>query len=424
MLDYKERVHNILSSVHIADICNVRSYGSSTCPLCGGVGKFSVWNNTHYKCWRSSCALNEGGDTIALYRALNPSISFTEALKSLEATGNIFYEKSSKGLKERSRVLEACLDKYSYYLQHSTKALEYMAGRGFSAESCLKYGIGFAPSFNSLRAAGLDAKVLEQQGLLKEGREYYVNRIIFPIYDQEGHLVHFTGRYLGDVPLDEAGEPRLPRYKDSQAVASLIQGTKSYLVFENYLSGYRDDYLVVAEGYPDALSLKDCGIQTVGLLGLEKLTQQATKLSKFKKVICVFDNDFFDIDHPTHPLQYKSWIRIIPQLVELQMILPNTEFLTWMVPSLLRTKSGPPLECKDLNEWVVKSALSSKDIKSTIDTGATSLITSLIEQRGADVSNHHMLIKLVAATGRGKEELNKFISPLLSPIDYALSALC
>ena len=67
------------------------------------------------------------------------------------------------------------------------------------------------------------------------------------------------------------------------------------LVFEDKLDSYVSvsDTLILVEGYPDSFTLYQQGFHVVGLLGLEALSKQASKFSKFSKVICVFDNDKF-----------------------------------------------------------------------------------------------------------------------------------
>ena len=96
---------------------------------------------------------------------------------------------------------------YHFYLLHTQEgheALEYLYQRGLDLNFVQLFEIGFAPKNPGLLQAALhalhfDDTTLEEVGLLSSAqkgarREFFVNRIIFPIKDGFGHVVGFSAR--------------------------------------------------------------------------------------------------------------------------------------------------------------------------------------------------------------------------------------
>lgn len=420
--DLQQRLENLERFLGISDICAVSGEGSSICPSCGKK-KFSVWDNKRAKCWSNHCKLNnnKGGvyNLVSLYQILNnyeeSGKGYFQSLLDLEKRAGI---NSCTSLLKNSRslFLEECLELYQWAL-HSAEgkeAKEYLIKRGFSEQSIKEYGIGYAPNAYFLRGFDeINLVKLKEEKLLYYNKEYFDNRIIFPIRDLQGDLVHFVGRYLGDVPKDEDGEDVVPRYKDTQAVKNIL-GTKAYLAFEHLIPQYTKsniDTLYIAEGFPDTFSLIQRGFCAVGLLGLEKLVSHKEKFRNFDQIIAIFDNDFYPKSHTKYPLQYKSWRKIIPQLIEIQKALPNLKIYTWMVPHE---------EVKDINDWlIVNHQLSQEEIKEIINREKKNLVLQLIEKWGDDISKHRILLELISLTGIGKTKLQNYIIES-NPLDYAL----
>lgn len=432
MADYnapslQERIRALETYIGISDICSVSPSGSSSCPACGKKNKFSVWENKTAKCWSNHCTLNEENgkpySVVTLYRVLNnlpkDGKGFFQALLELEKRAGISYS-DYKVKDERSEFLQTCLDLYSWALWSSEgkEALAYLKDRGFSEEIIQEHKIGYAPTAYFLRGfEEIDPTKLKEEKLLSYKKEYFDNRLVFPIRDIKGDLVHFVGRYLGEVPKNEEGEDLIPRYKDTQPVKN-IPGTKAYLAFEHLIPAYLQSgvkTLFIAEGYPDTLSLIQRGFHAVGLLGLEKLTSHSDKLKKFDSIVAVFDNDFYPKSHPKYPLEYKSWRKIIPQLIEIQRTLPQTNIQTWMVPE------GEGV--KDINDWLNKNNhLSQGEIKKIIESGKRNLVLQLIKKWGNDISKHKILLELISITSIGKDELEKYIT-YVNPLEYALEVI-
>lgn len=402
----EDRIEQIVSLVSISDISDFKN-GGNNCPCCGKRQKLWVWNNQSYKCFYPGCELSEGPrNVISLYRHLNNLLSpagFYQALQDLEQIAGI--EVAESFFKTRSTALEQALEIYqeTLWTEEGQQALQYLLKRGFSRETINTLGLGFAPSRGSLRDYNLDELRLVREGLLKNKRDYFRNRIIFPIYNVQGYLVHLQGRYLGDIPFNTEGQPLCGRYKDSRSDRS---SSKDYLFLEHLFKDYSSDQLILAEGAPDTISFFEAGLPSAGVLGLEKLTAHHHKLKKFKKLLFAFDNDRFDADHPKYANQFKSWVSILPQILTLQILLPDTVIELWT----------PPSGYKDTNELLQHQGTEGllKSIKVRWPFPET-----IIHKWGPDISRHKDLIKLVSALPQYKNVFKKYI-PFTDSLDYAI----
>lgn len=406
---YKQRIQNVLSSCDISDIAPYLSKGANQCPSCNKKGKFYVYP-TGVKCYSSSCDLHKYRDLISFYGYLN-HLTYHEALLVLEKKGGLVVDNYN----DRHQLLNQLLSIYSYYLfsTEGKEALRYLNSRGFTNEYLQLARIGYAPLSNVLKLHGIDKKELIKQKMISSNEtDYFKNRIIFPVYSRHKKLVHLIGRYVGAVPTDEDGNDLIPRYKNSKSVS---HKSTDFLLFENNLSVYESrNRVILTEGCTDSFTLNQYGIPVLGMLGIEKLSNHYYKLKNIKKIYCIFDNDRFDINHPVYPNQYKSWSRILPELIDLQFCLPHTDFYIWMVP----TDKG-----KDINDYFIKSEGSAKTKVNFIFKKAVSLIDFLIQEYKYDFSKHITILRLIKLKNSDPALLESVIPSDYSPIDYLMKVI-
>ncbi len=84
---------------------------------------------------------------------------------------------------------------------------EYFPSRGMGGDVCRRYCLGFAPGRNALVShlsqAGftpqemIDANVAVSRGRRQLADRFY-DRVMFPIFDEQGHNIAFGGRIMGD----------------------------------------------------------------------------------------------------------------------------------------------------------------------------------------------------------------------------------
>jgi len=249
----KERVEAVNNLLTIPQVIPALHLGSNDCPNCGGKNKLSVSPQVA-RCWKPGCSWHDGLPMVKFYQEYHRYSRFTEALLELENTAGISHDQTK--MIERSQILSKLKNTYQLYLNLTThsEVRDYLFSRGITAESIDSLGIGYAPhnqcvsQLNKISQAELDSV-----NWLNQDREFFSNRIVFPLYDFENRLQHFQGRYYGDIP-EINGSPVCGKYKNT-AKSIGIPSSQSYLALEQYLDSYPRTCLYICEGFPDTISL-------------------------------------------------------------------------------------------------------------------------------------------------------------------------
>jgi len=191
-------------------------------------------------------------------------------------------------------------------------AREYLTGRGLDAETIARFRIGYAPDSGfllrdflkkdfdeeTLRASGLFSwKEVDARSPMADGKtdpqrpstmySKFRNRVLFPICNEGGKVIAFTGRTLSTD--EKAGpkylnSPETPIYSKSHVLFNLDKAKQWVRQF---------DYAILVEGQMDCISLFAAGIQNVIASSGTAFTElQARLLARFSKRIFVnFDPD-------------------------------------------------------------------------------------------------------------------------------------
>jgi DNA primase len=189
---------------------------------------------------------------------------------------------------------------YTEQLARETRARDYLAKRGLAAATLERFAIGYAPnSWNEqLRRFGsgdAERKRLADAGLIierergnaREGERYYDrfrDRVMFPIRDARGRVIAFGGRVI------DAGEPK---YLNSPETVLFHKGRELYGLYETRRARRSLDKLIVVEGYMDAVSLHQAGIDyAVATLGTATTAEHFRRLFRVvPAVVFAFDGD-------------------------------------------------------------------------------------------------------------------------------------
>jgi DNA primase len=191
-------------------------------------------------------------------------------------------------------------------------AREYLHGRGLDDEAIARFRIGFAPESGFLLRDKLkplaDEDALRESGLFswKERDDSrsgapsesakpspaalyskFRNRIAFPICNESGKVIAFTGRTLATD--DKSG----PKYLNSPETPIY---SKSRVLFNLHLAKEairRLDYVILVEGQMDCISVFNAGYHNVIASSGTAFTEpQARLLARFsKKIVVNFDPD-------------------------------------------------------------------------------------------------------------------------------------
>lgn len=206
------------------------------------------------------------------------SIPLPDSFK-LSSFVDTFKEKNAK---ELNALLE--LKKY-YQLNLETvdgkPCQDYLKGRKIEDEVVSHFELGYAgdnqeDSINALRKQGFDVSTLEKAGILTSSSliDSYKHRLMFPIEDNYGHLVAFSGRILSK---DQEGG-KYVNYKES----ALFEKRKVLYHFSKAKEdARRRGYIYVVEGFMDAIAIVRAGVYAVcAIMGTALTVEHAEAFKK------------------------------------------------------------------------------------------------------------------------------------------------
>jgi DNA primase len=232
-------------------------------------------------------------------------VLFPEALRILADAAGIQLsgrmEKQNPG--ERQRLLEAnsaAAMLFEKLLSHPTQgqaARDYLAQRGFNAESIQRFRIGLAvDSWDMLASSAAMKKFSPRElalaGLVKpreRGDGYYDtfrNRLIFPIRDENGRVIAFGGRVMpgSSDPAKYLNSPETPVFSKSRSVFGLDLARPRIVETRT---------VAVVEGYTDVVMAHQFGAtNVVSVLGTAITEQHIGLLRRFAdRIVLLFDAD-------------------------------------------------------------------------------------------------------------------------------------
>ncbi len=242
------------------------------------------------------------GDAIR-YLTETRGLPFIDAVKELADGAGMQVPAPDPRMRERQEksaslrdVMEAAATWYIEQLQGPAGAetRAYLEQRGISAATQQAFGLGFAPDTRgkleeALKEFGRD-KLIEA-GLIavpeEAGRSPYDrfrSRLMFPIRDQRGRVIAFSGRIIGDGK---------PKYLNSPDTPLFDKGRTIYN-FDRASPAARDaKRIIVVEGQMDVIALDQAGFkEAVAPLGTALTENQLTMLWRVDEApILCFDGD-------------------------------------------------------------------------------------------------------------------------------------
>lgn len=243
----------------------------------------------------------DGGDVIKFYRKIN-NLSFYEAVNDLARKYNIsiktFYEDSSR-ITENEKYYEIMKQAQIYFSKNifnSSEALNYMGNRGYLETDLRKFGIGFAENkwdglLLYLTNKGYSTDDLLELGLIIKNEngnifDYFRNRIIFPIYNDNMKIVGFGGRTINT-------DENTPKYLNSPESKIFKKGKELFGLLNRGEQIRKRGVAILMEGYLDVLTAHKNGFEfAVASLGTAFTTEQAEYLKRYTtNVIIAYDND-------------------------------------------------------------------------------------------------------------------------------------
>ncbi len=252
---------------------------------------FTVYpDSQHYKCY----GCGKAGDVFTFVME-REGVSFREAFEVLAQRVGISTERvfgaSDRAAKAASghEVLAAVRRFFQEALQlpSGRVALDYLRRRGLE-DGIEPFGLGVHPTepgalLRFARAQRLPLEVLEGAGLVRDGRESFRGRVMFPIEDVRGRVVGFGGRALDDAPAKYLNSPESPLFRKRSVLYGLRRVKEA---------GERR--IVVVEGYTDVIACHLAGFRgAVATLGTALTPEHGRALTRFATagVVLLFDGD-------------------------------------------------------------------------------------------------------------------------------------
>ncbi len=223
--------------------------------------------DTHYHCF--GCGAH--GDAIA-FLMTHLKMGFSEAVESLAERFHVTLERVQGGAEERgpSRArmkgtLECASELYHYLLLHSEEgqvALRYLNQRGLGVPFLQRFQIGFASAqggllLQYLKEKGFDEPLAEAAGLITwtqsgRQRDFFSDRITFPIRDAMGSVIGFSARKFKEETFGGKyiNTPETPLFKKSRTLFGF-----SY----SRMRMAKEKKAIVVEGQIDCLRLIHAG---------------------------------------------------------------------------------------------------------------------------------------------------------------------
>ena len=237
-------------------------------------------------------------------------LNFREAVEKLagEAGLQVPEERPEDRAREEHKktlydATEAAAQYYAakLYAPEGRDALDYLRGRGLSAETIKSFNIGYAPDVRDgikkdlAGKNGITTEMLLGSGLIiqpddksREPYDRFRGRVMFPILDRRGRVVAFGGRILPSLETDKTA-----KYLNSPETDLFHKGHMLYAMEKAQSAARGGQALVVAEGYMDVIALHQAGFGgAVAPLGTALTEEQMRELWKIvpEPVLC-FDGD-------------------------------------------------------------------------------------------------------------------------------------
>lgn len=241
----------------------------------------------------------EGGDVFT-YVMKRENLSFPDSIRYLAERAGIEISDEGPARKgtKRSRLIDVCEETSRFF--HTMlmrgkdgRGREYCSGRGLSADVCRRYRLGYSVGRNTLVShlsqKGFTPREMIDANVAFSGRggglvDRFFERVMFPIFDEQGKCIAFGGRIIGD------GEPKYLNTSETP-----VFHKKRNLYGFNWAKEHivARGEAVVVEGYTDCIACWEAGLgNVVATLGTALTEHHVKTLTRFaKRIVYLFDGD-------------------------------------------------------------------------------------------------------------------------------------
>jgi len=250
---------------------------------------------------------HQGGDVFSFIEQYE-NLTFVEAVRRLAERSKIALDYDREpGHREGLHLKETLWQIHEQITQRWQNALatdaagqiarDYLRQRGVSEAAVKLFRLGFAPeawedTVNWAKSKGFEMPLVERAGLIlrrEESDRYYDRfrgRLIFPICDEQGRVIAFSGRILG-------GDQKTAKYVNSPETPIFTKGKIFFGLDKSKRAILDADFAVVCEGQLDLIACYMAGTRNiVAPQGTAFTRDHARVLKRYvDEVVLCFDSD-------------------------------------------------------------------------------------------------------------------------------------
>lgn len=242
------------------------------------------------------------GGTVINFIQNTEGLDFVETIKFLALRAGIGVPENTAEETEESRLKKKIYEMNkiagrAYFNRLNSEkgkiALGYLRQRGLSDSTITKFGLGYSPDswdfmYKLLKNKGYSDEETVKSGLCRRSEkgkiyDFFKNRVMFPVMDVRGNVIAFGGRDMTGKSMSKyLNTGDTPVFKKRENLFNL-----------NNAKNKKDDYIILAEGYMDVISLYQAGFKNaVASLGTSLAPEHSRLIKRYTdKIIISYDSD-------------------------------------------------------------------------------------------------------------------------------------
>ena len=243
-----------------------------------------------------------GGDPVKFIMQIE-NISFPEAIQKLAEFNGMEYKSNFKKKEDPNKkyyeIMNVAINFYKANYEKTAfgkEAREYLINRGLTDEVINDFNIGLAPKqtdtlYKVLKESNFLELDMIDSGLInsddKSYHDFFVNRIMFPIYNENGNPIGFSARIFNSTDKNQ------PKYVNSRESMIYHKGDVLFNIQNAKGEIMKKKRVILHEGQMDVIaSYKSDLKEAICTMGTALTITQARLLSKYANnaIIC-YDGD-------------------------------------------------------------------------------------------------------------------------------------
>ena len=311
----KEKINEIKEAVNIVDIVgesvSLTKAGRNYLGLCPFHGeKTPSFNVVEDKQFYHCFGCGRSGDVFKFIEEMQ-GLSFAESVQVVAEKAGFqldipIAERQAQKTNQPHQVLydiHTEANKFYHALLMTTKmgeaARHYLYHRGLTDDIIKYFQIGLAPQEANYLYQHLSKKYTEadllNSGLFNTGNanmiyDAFQGRIMFPLTDEYGRVVAFSGRIWTEADL---ADKQMAKYKNSRGTAIFNKSYELYHLDQAKAAIKKQREVYLMEGFMDVIAAYRAGLENaVASMGTALTAEHVRHLAKFcKKVVLTYDGD-------------------------------------------------------------------------------------------------------------------------------------